>query len=422
MMTSTPYPPTIFVLGTRQHVGKTVSSLGVIAKLLSPEYGYTIDEIGYMKPVGQEAVTVTNAAGHKIQVDKDAVLITSLMGIKVPCYEVTSPVIWHGGLTADYIDDQASASPKIDPASFPQVILESYDQVAAGKKVVIIEGTGQPGVGSIGGISSGEVINRLRQKGVPLSVLIVTTAGIGGTIDQIFPFLITMDRLGTRLDGMIINRVFPDKLDRIAHYLNTYYAQLFPKQYGHLMTYPVPPIVGFIPMVPQLSMFSMRLLAEAFARETKTRVEIMAPDNFGEVSGQLIRNIKTINLRFGYERYVEPGDAIIMGVNANDVILSALLMHERYLRNHGQGLAGLILSCNQVGGLSKHVQKLIRDEHLPTIAVEFDSAEIIQQIESWTVKIQPYDVEKRQLISKTYCDNLDLARVLAPRREGQTTT
>lgn len=417
-MPKSKFPPTIFVLGMRQHVGKTVTSIGVIAKLLSPEYGYSVDEIGYIKPVGQESVPIINEEGKEIQVDKDAVLVTSLLGMKVPQYEVTSPVIWHGGLTAEYIDDQAKESPKMDPAYFREHICESYIKVAEGKKVVIIEGTGQLGVGSVGGISGPDVINILRKMGVPLYVLIVTDAGIGGTIDMTFPFLITMDRMGARIDGIIINRVFPPKLDKIKHYLNTYYTQLFPKQYGYLMTNPVPPLVGFIPLVPKLKMFSMRLLAETFPRETKTAVEILAPRNFTEVSGRLINDVKTLNLRFGYERFVVPGDAVIVGVNANDVVLSALLLHERYIRNHGQGLTGLILSCSQVGGLSKHVQKLIEDEHLPTIAVEFDSAEIIQQIEGWTAKIQPYDVEKRQLISQTYCDNLDLSQFLEPPRIG----
>jgi dethiobiotin synthetase len=408
-MSSSQYPPTIFVLGMRQHVGKTVTSIGVIAKLLSPEYGYTVDEIGYIKPVGQESVPVINEEGKVIQVDKDAVLVTSLLGMKVPQYEVTSPVIWHGGLTADFIDDQAKESPKMDPAYFREQICQAYIKVAEGKKVVIIEGTGQLGVGSVGGISGPDVINILRKMGVPLFVLIVTDAGIGGTIDMTFPFLITMDRLGTRIDGIIINQVYPPKLEKIKHYLNEYYTRLFPKQYGYLLTNPVPPIVGFIPLVPKLKMFSMRLLAETFPRETKTPVE---------VSGRLITDLKTLNLRFGFERFVVPGDAVIVGVNANDVILSALLLHERYIRNHSQGLTGLILSCNQVGGLSKHVQKLIEDEHIPTIALDFDSAEIIQQIEGWTAKIQPYDIEKRQLIGQTYCDSLDLAQILAPDRKA----
>ncbi|MBC7315325.1 MAG: dethiobiotin synthase, partial [Chloroflexi bacterium] len=218
-MTSTQYPPTIFVLGTQQHVGKTVTCIGVIAKLLSPEYGYRVDQIGYIKPVGQQTVIVKNAEGKPLYVDKDAVLVTSLLEIPIPRYEVTSPVLWLGGLTASYIDDQVSDSPQMPPDVFAQRVREAYEEVAQGKEIVIVEGTGQPGVGSVGGICNGDVIRMLREMGVPLYVLLVVEAGIGSTIDRLFPYLIAMDRLGAYVDGIIVNRVFPERLDKIVHYL-----------------------------------------------------------------------------------------------------------------------------------------------------------------------------------------------------------
>ena len=411
-MSGSQYPPTVFILGTRQHVGKTVTSMGVIAKLLSEQHGYSVDEIGYIKPVGQQAVTVTDETGTDIRVDKDAVLVTSLLGISVPHYKVMSPVLWEGGVTAQYIDDQTSDNPTMGPEHLRERIRRAYHEVAAGKRIVIIEGTGQPGVGSIGGISNADVINMLRAMGVPLYVLLVTKAGIGSAIDETFPYLIAMDHMGTRINGMIVNRVFPFKLDKVKHYLGTYYETLFPRQYGYLLTQPVPPIAGYVPLVPQLRMFSMRLIAQSFASEKRGVVEILAPDDFESVSTRLVRDVKAINLRFGYERFVEPGDAIIVGVNANDIVLSALLLHERLLRNYGEGLSGLILSSNEIGGLSKQVQHLIEEEGIPTLSVAYDSAEIIQKIGGWTVKIQPYDIEKRELISTTYCQALDLTQVI----------
>lgn len=415
-MASAQYPPTIFVLGTQQHVGKTVTCIGVIAKLLSPEYGYCVEQIGYIKPVGQQTVTVKNAQGHPLYVDKDAVLVTSLLGIPIPRYEVISPVLWLGGLTASYIDDQASETPQMPNSVFAQRVREAYEEVAQGKEVVIVEGTGQPGVGSVGSVCNGDIIRMLREMGVPLYVLLVVEAGIGSTIDRLFPYLIAMDRLGAYVDGIIVNRVFPERMEKIVHYLTTYYQKVFPRQYGHLLSHSPPSIVGFVPMVPQLRRYSMRLIAQMFAEENGATVEILAPPHFEEVAGRLIRNIKTINVRFGYDRFVESDDAIVVGINANDIILSALLLHERLKRLEGTGLSGLILSSSQIGGLSSHVLKLIAEEGLPTIALPYDSAEIIQKIESWTVKIQPYDTEKHNLIAATYCEHLDLARVFSPSR------
>lgn len=92
----TSYPRTIVVLGTARNVGKTITSLGIIGKLLSAEQGYSLHEIGYIKPVGQQTLTVDLDNGEHIEADKDAVVITSLMGTDNPGYEYISPVIWRG--------------------------------------------------------------------------------------------------------------------------------------------------------------------------------------------------------------------------------------------------------------------------------------------------------------------------------------
>ena len=98
-------------------------------------------------------------------------------------------------------------------------IQDAYQRVAAGKRVVLAEGTGHPGVGSVGGISNADVINLLRGMGVPLSVLLVTRGGIGATIDQVFPYLVLLDHMHVRVEGMIVNGVYPSKMDKIRRYL-----------------------------------------------------------------------------------------------------------------------------------------------------------------------------------------------------------
>lgn len=96
-MTTAAYPPTVYILGTSRNVGKTVTCVGIIAKLLSAENSYSRDEVGYIKPVGQQTLTVTNGDGRVVQADKDAVLITSLLGMECHDYEIVSPVVWKGG-------------------------------------------------------------------------------------------------------------------------------------------------------------------------------------------------------------------------------------------------------------------------------------------------------------------------------------
>jgi dethiobiotin synthetase len=402
------YPPTLFILGTDRNIGKTVTSIGIISKLSSPEHGYKMEDIGYIKPVGQETVSVLNGAGVTIQADKDAVLLTSLMGIECCGYEKMSPVVWRDGLTATYIDKASTGNPLEGREAFLQSIRDAYRHVAEGKRIVIVEGTGQPGVGSVAGISNGDVINTLREMGVEVFVILVARGGIGSTIDAIFPHVMALDHLGTKVNGLIINNVLTDKIGKVRRYLENYYGQVFPRLYGpRLEVQSAPAILGFVPSVPELELPTMRFIATHMV-DDRDHIEVIAPEDFDVSACRLVYNLKVISLDFGYESLLEPGDAVIVGVNANDVILAILLLHERMVRKHGRGLSGLILSCKDVGGLAPRIQDLIMQGDLPTISLHHDSAEIVQAIENMTVKIQPYDEQKRELIARAYCEHLKL--------------
>ncbi len=56
------YPPTLYILGTDQDIGKTATSMGIISKLLSTGCGCSPADIGYIKPVGQQTVMVQSPA------------------------------------------------------------------------------------------------------------------------------------------------------------------------------------------------------------------------------------------------------------------------------------------------------------------------------------------------------------------------
>ena len=67
-----------------------------------------------------------------------------------------------------------------------------------------------------------------------------------------------------------------------------------------------------------------------------------------------------------------------------------------------------------MGEVSPQIRELLLAGDLPTITLNYDSADIVQRIESMTVKIQPYDVGKRELISRVYRRHLTpLARASA---------
>jgi len=59
--------PSLYVAATRQHVGKTTVSLALMSGLQK-----RFDQVGFIKPVGQQAMTFPNKKGQIVTIDKDA--------------------------------------------------------------------------------------------------------------------------------------------------------------------------------------------------------------------------------------------------------------------------------------------------------------------------------------------------------------
>jgi len=85
----------IYVAASDQHVGKTTSTLGLVAAFRQARIG----SIGYCKPVGQEISEL-----FKQQVDKDAFLFSKIMGFELEP-ELHSPVILGKGATTAFLDN-----------------------------------------------------------------------------------------------------------------------------------------------------------------------------------------------------------------------------------------------------------------------------------------------------------------------------
>ena len=94
----------IFVAATRQHVGKSTVSLGIVSAMLQKGL-----KVGFMKPVGQQHVSVDvidedTKERSVIQVDKDVRLVNNFFGLKGN-YKFMSPVVMPSGYTKQIIDD-----------------------------------------------------------------------------------------------------------------------------------------------------------------------------------------------------------------------------------------------------------------------------------------------------------------------------
>src|SRR3989338_6795905 len=152
----------IFVAATKQNDGKTTISLGLIRA-----FRKRFNRVGFIKPVGQRYVFE-----HGYKVDEDSVLIEKVCGMRCSVKDM-SPVAIDKGFTENYIK-------RGDHRKLVDSIISSFNRIAKGKDIVVIEGTGHAGVGSIFDLSNARVANLLDAK-----VILVTAGGIGKPMDEI---------------------------------------------------------------------------------------------------------------------------------------------------------------------------------------------------------------------------------------------
>lgn len=192
----------IYVAATSQHVGKTTCTLGIFSVLR--ERGYNV---GYCKPVGQEFVDLGD-----LKVDKDALLFSKMMGFELSA-ELHSPVIIGSGVTTAYLENATAFH-------FRNQILNAAELLEKQHDMVVYEGTGHPGVGSVVDMSNADVA-----KALDAAVIMVVEGGVGSTIDELNVNLALFREQNVPIHGVIINKVLTEKMDKVRHLVGKKLAQ-----------------------------------------------------------------------------------------------------------------------------------------------------------------------------------------------------
>lgn len=182
----------VYVAATSQHIGKTTSTLGLVKAL--KEAGHNV---GYSKPVGQQFVDLGN-----LRADKDALLFSKFADFElIP--DIHSPVILGKGATSDFIKNPEKFPYRERIKQAGETLDELYD-------IVVYEGTGHPGVGSVVDLSNAEVAKMLKAP-----VIMVVEGGIGNTIDRLNLSLALFREKKVPILGVIINKVLREKMDKV---------------------------------------------------------------------------------------------------------------------------------------------------------------------------------------------------------------
>lgn len=384
-------PVVVYLTGFRQHAGKTVTSLGIISQLrkhLDPS------EIGYLKPVGQQLVR--DAKG--IVVDKDVELIGEFAQLPDLPLAKLSPVRFSGNFTRSYLDSRHRA--RLTRALSLEI--NRSLEYLADRRIVIAEGSGHPGVGSVVGLSNAAV-----GKLIGAEIIFVSGGGIGRALDTIDVDLTYFLHHGCRVRGLLVNKIIPEKAAQVRRYVT---EELINERYAAANGSRLH-IFGYLPTIPALPRPSMRVILGALPHvEPLGDSEALAWRR--PCAAIKLVSIPAQHLKSQLRHYVGAGDVLIISASSTPRIHQILDYHAAI--GHRGGIAGLILTCGETERLEPEVRDALVRAGLPTLYVREDSAATEERLFRLyeNTKLQVYDTGKIAEIERLFEEHFDIERFL----------
>lgn len=362
----------IFIAATMQNDGKTTVSLGLIACLKK-----RFNRIGFIKPIGQRYLM---EQGYKV--DEDSILIEEVFGFKYNIKDM-SPVAIERGFTERYIEKGASED-------YARIIKESFDHVAQDCDLVIIEGTGHAGVGSVFDLSNATVARLLET-----NVVLISSGGVGKPIDEVMLNKALFDKEGVSLAGVVVNKVLPEKFDRIAPLVK---LGLEKKGLN---------VFGVLPYQRELDLPTMREIRDEIKIDTLYDGESLDIPNENVLIGAMtvkdaVRFIKEHSLM------IIPGDRDDMIKAVCEIHLRSLVFGDTEKRS---SIAGIILSGGMIP--DEDTMKLLKDSGITVLATVEDTYSIASRVHSMIVKLKPQDSLKIKIIVDMIERYVDIDKVIA---------
>lgn len=359
----------IFVAATRQNDGKTTTSLGLFGALLSLGHN-----VSYIKPVAQRIVEVENG----VEVDEDTFLLNSIYDVKIPIAAM-SPVAVDSQFTRRYLDDPTKLAPHI-----ADTICRAFDRAAYEKDIIIVEGSGHAGVGSVFNASNADNAKMLNSK-----VVIVAAGGIGKPVDEIAMNKALFDSRGVECVGVILNKIVPEKMNEIRKYASAALERLGV------------PLLGLLPheqslSSPNLSQIVQEIGGHWLVPLVKGKSQRAANIIVGAMSAQHIFDYIKKNTVI-----IAPGDredllfALIAAAGTADI----------------PKITGIILTNGQTP--PPRILSMLSQIGVPVVATERECFETTRRINRMIVKTQPGDSDKVSTIESLIRKNVDLDRLLA---------
>ena len=363
-------PTIIYITGFRQHAGKTVTSIGILSclrRLMDPS------RIGYIKPVGQEFITLPDG----VQVDKDVEILRKFSKIPDLRPGCVSPVQLGSGVIQKYLaaPDQLRETRKLEDS-----IIDCLDALSK-KDVIIAEGTGHPGVGGIVGLSNADVANLMNA-----NMIFLSGGGLGKALDMLEVDLSYFLYKKSRVRGIIFNKVRPDKISMMESLVT---EDLLNRKFGAFAG-PLQ-ILGFLPEIKDLNRPSMKAIADKYrGAEPLGRMDSEAWEVPCGRTTIITMDAKSLKI----DDYLQSGDIVMLAASSRK--RAGMILDAYSRRTERIPIGGLILTCGRTDTVDPDVQKEILRTGVPALMVKDDTASAERKVIdiSENTKLQTYDTKK----------------------------
>ena len=357
----------IYVAASRQHVGKTTSTLGLVAAFMKK--GLTV---GYSKPVGQKSLTIKD-----LLVDKDTLLFADLIHFQLDPSR-HSPIIIGEGATSEIIEVEDYKTRARERIMHAKELLEKENEL------VIFEGTGHPGVGSIADISNAQVAKIL-----DAGVIMIVEGGIGKTIDMLNLCLAMFREQDVPIIGVIINKVFPEKMDKVKYYVGKYLDEQ-----GL-------PLLGVLPYEESLAYPVMTTITKAIHGTVIENPESLSNKVANIIGGSLLE----LNELQQFQDLL-----LVVSTGRSDQAIRKIRRISKHMGVDDTPLAGIVITGQ--GEINDESLEYINQYKIPLVRTSLDTYGSVLKISKIEVKINrgtPWKVLQAIALIE---NNVDLDRIL----------
>lgn len=351
----------LFIAATGQHCGKTTISLSLMHLALQH-----YERVGYIKPLGPKCQEFNGVIA-----DKDAVLMARVFG-QEERIALMSPLVLGKGATRRFLDGELYREWAAEK------ILSASRELEAECDLLLIEGAGHGGVGSVIGLNNAEMAKML-----DAPVVMVAGGGIGNVVDSVRLNLALYEQEGVSVRMLLVNKLIAEKRHSSLAYLEKYFG---PKGIKVCGAFDYSPVLAN-PTLQNLS----RLLAHPLHGDLSKRQRIIHHIQLGAASSQkVIDNLQDSSL--------------LITTSSRDELLVTLSSLYNIPAYHRQ-IAGIVIPGH--APVSAITQRIIDDSGIPYIRVEQTTAEIFTALSAHVSKITAEDTEKISLITSQAEQTID---------------